>query len=69
MARPDLLNEVLHLPPAERLRLVEDIWDSLDASTTDVPVPAWHRDELDRRLADPTEQATVNADELRARLP
>ena len=36
---------------------------------TDVPVPAWHRDELDRRLADPTEQATVNADDLKARLP
>ena len=69
MARPALLNEILHLPPAERLRLVEDIWDSLDASTTNVPVPPWHRDELDRRLADPAEQATVNADELKARLP
>ena len=69
MARPALLNEFLSLPSAERLRLVEDIWDSLDASTTNVPVPPWHRDELDRRLADPAEQATVNADELKARLP
>ena len=69
LARPALLNEILHLSPAKRLRLVEDIWDSLDASMTDVPVPAWHRDELDRRLADPTEQATVNADDLKARLP
>ena len=68
MTRPALLDEILHLPAAERLRLVEDIWDSLTASTTDVPVPDWHREELDRRLADPTEQATISADELKARL-
>lgn len=69
MARPALLSEILHLPAAERLRLVEDIWDSLGASTSDVPMPEWHRDELDRRLTDPTEQATVSADELKKRLP
>ena len=68
MARPALLTEILHLPAAERLRLVEDIWDSLGASPSDVPVPAWHREELDRRLTDPTEQATVSADELKTRL-
>ena len=68
MTRPALLDEILHLPAAERLRLVEDIWDSLTASTTDVPVPDWHREELDRRLADSTEQATISADELKARL-
>ena len=69
MTRPALLNEILHLPAAERLRLVEDIWDSLGASTSDVPVPNWHQDELDRRLTDPTEQATVSADEIKKRLP
>ncbi len=68
MARPALLREILHLPPAERLRLVEDIWDSLDASAMDVPVPEWHREELDSRIADPAEQPTVSADELKARL-
>ena len=68
MTRPALLDEILHLPAAERLRLVEDIWDSLTASAADVPVPDWHREKLDRRLADPTEQATISADELKARL-
>jgi hypothetical protein len=29
MSRPALLAEILDLPTAERLRLVEDIWDSL----------------------------------------
>ena len=68
MIRPSLLDEILHLPAAERLRLVEDVWDSLAASTADVPVPDWHRAELDDRLADPAEQATIAADELKGRL-
>lgn len=43
--------EILGLPAAERLRLVEEIWDSLAAESSSVPVPDWHRTELDRRLA------------------
>ena len=53
------LDEILRLPPAERLRLVEDVWNSLAASPDAVGVPDWHREELDRRLADPTEQFGV----------
>jgi putative addiction module component (TIGR02574 family) len=68
MSRPALLTEILDLPAAERLRLVEDIWDSLTVSVTDLPVPDWHREELDARLADPAEQATISVDELKARL-
>ncbi len=68
MSRPALLAEILDLPTAERLRLVEDIWDSLDASVTDLPVPGWHREELDHRLADPAEQATISLEEMKARL-
>jgi putative addiction module component (TIGR02574 family) len=68
MSRPALLSEILDLPAAERLQLVEEIWDSLAASVTDLPVPDWHREELDARLADPTEQATISLDELKERL-
>jgi len=68
MSNTALLDQILHLPVAERLRLVEDIWDSLAASTADVPVPDWHREELDDRLADPDERATISLDELKARL-
>ncbi len=60
MSRPALLDEILHLPPAERLRLVEDIWDSLVASTADVPVPEWHREELDQRLDDAGQQSAAD---------
>ena len=43
--------EILGLPVDERLRLVEEIWDSLAADPSSVPVPDWHRTELDQRLA------------------
>jgi len=45
-----ILNEILQLPLDERLKLVEAIWDSIAATPEAVPVPDWHRAELDRRL-------------------
>jgi len=38
------------LPVAERLRLIEDLWDSIDAEADSLPLPDWHRAEIDRRL-------------------
>jgi putative addiction module component (TIGR02574 family) len=39
------------LPVADRLKLIEDLWDSIDAETADqLPLPEWHRDAIDRRL-------------------
>ncbi len=64
-ARP-ILYDILQLPPDQRLRLVEDIWDSLATSPADVPVPDWHREVLDDRLADPREFGTRTWDEVRA---
>ena len=63
-----LLDEILRLPPEQRLQLVEDIWDSLAASPESVPVPEWHRAELDRRLDDPSEQAKLSWEDVQARL-
>ena len=68
MPRSALLSEILDLPAAERLRLVEEIWDSLAASAESVPVPEWHQAELDRRLDDPGEQATISWEEVQASL-
>jgi putative addiction module component (TIGR02574 family) len=45
------LSQLLELPPAERLRLVEAIWDSLVEVPEAVPLSDEVRDELDRRLA------------------
>jgi putative addiction module component (TIGR02574 family) len=43
--------DILGLPAEDRLRLVEEIWDSLVADPASLPSPDWHRSELDRRVA------------------
>jgi putative addiction module component (TIGR02574 family) len=63
-----LRDEILQLPPHERLELVEQIWDSLAATPDAVPVPDWHRAELDRRLDRPSDGASLSPEEVRARL-
>jgi putative addiction module component (TIGR02574 family) len=66
---PDRLKEeVLALPPEDRLQLVEDLWDSLAAEPEAIPVPDWHREELDRRDRDPSPEH-ITPEELHARLP
>jgi putative addiction module component (TIGR02574 family) len=44
-------DELLRLPLAERIELVEDLWDSIAADAEAVPVPESHRRELARRRA------------------
>ena len=36
---------------AERIMLVEEIWDSIAAEAESLEIPQSHKDELDRRLA------------------
>ena len=38
------------IPVEDRLKLIEELWDSIDADTAALPLPDWHRDEIDRRL-------------------
>lgn len=45
------LSRLLELPPAERLQLVEALWESLLPFPEAVPVSEEVREELDRRLA------------------
>jgi putative addiction module component (TIGR02574 family) len=42
---------VFDLSPAEKLQLVEDLWDDLAASPSGVPVHEWQKAELARRKA------------------
>lgn len=43
-------SELRALSPAERILLVEEIWDRIAAEPDGVPFTAAHRAELDRRL-------------------
>src|SRR2546427_7489911 len=42
---------VFDLSPAEKLQLVEDLWDDLAATPEAVPVHDWQKQELARRKA------------------
>jgi putative addiction module component (TIGR02574 family) len=56
---------------AERLQLVEDLWDSIAQEDGELPVPEWKRDELRRRkerfLEDPASGSTWEQVQRQAR--
>jgi putative addiction module component (TIGR02574 family) len=45
------MSSVFDLSPAEKLQLVEDLWDDLAANPEAVPVHEWQLQELERRKA------------------
>jgi putative addiction module component (TIGR02574 family) len=64
------LPEILKLSVAERIQLVEDIWDSIAAEPDAFPLTEEQRAELDRRLADAEANPGVGTpwSEVKARL-
>ncbi|MBX3176340.1 MAG: addiction module protein [Candidatus Hydrogenedentes bacterium] len=50
MTIEQLKNEIGKLDLADKLLLVEDVWDSIAADNHALPMPEWHRSELERRL-------------------
>jgi putative addiction module component (TIGR02574 family) len=65
-----LLNELLQLPPAERIELAQELWDSIDPGADLPPLTPEQMKEVDRRLAehlrDPS--TAIPWEEVRARL-
>jgi len=61
--KQNLVAEILELTVAERMRLVEVIWDSISAVPEAIALTQWQRDELDRRLdeleSDPNSGVTL----------
>ena len=47
----EILQQTKKIGVSERIRLVQEIWDSIVEDTEDLPVPEWHRNELERRHA------------------
>jgi putative addiction module component (TIGR02574 family) len=42
--------DIAHLSPDERLRLLDELWESLSAAPEAIPLTDAQREELDRRL-------------------
>jgi len=51
MRRSELWAELMELTPAERIKLVEELWDSIEPERLP-PLSAEELDELDRELAE-----------------
>jgi len=64
-------SELFKLGRAERLQLVEDLWDSIVQEESELPLADWKRDELRRRkerfLTHPSSGRTWDQVKLRAR--
>jgi putative addiction module component (TIGR02574 family) len=66
-----LWDEILKLSPAERIQLVEDIWDSIAADPDAMPpLTDEQKAEIDRRLAEHEKDPStaLSWDEVRAKL-
>ncbi len=51
MTQSTFAGDLKSLPVSDRLKLIEDLWDSLDAEASEaLPLPDWHREEIDNRL-------------------
>jgi len=50
MNKPLTPDDIAALPAAERLLLIELLWDSLDIEAGDAEIPDWHKTEIDGRL-------------------
>ena len=47
-----IIKEIDNLGLSEKLLLVEDIWDSIARSNSELPMPEWQKAELDKRYSD-----------------
>jgi putative addiction module component (TIGR02574 family) len=64
------LPEISNLTIPEKILLVEDLWDSISADETSIPIPESHKTELDARLKryESTPGALLSLDDLRTRI-
>ena len=65
MTRPQLAAAIRALPEHEKLELLSELWDSIDHSA---PVPEWHKEELNRRLATTDAEAFASWSDAKARI-
>jgi putative addiction module component (TIGR02574 family) len=69
---PEAAAELLRTPLSvqQRLDVIGELWDSIPDSLDELPLPTWHREELERRLAaaDADPGAAIPWEEVRRRL-
>ena len=61
MSDKTITAELTRLPVSERLELIEQLWDSIDAEADALPLSDWQRVEIDARIDDLESGASVGA--------
>jgi putative addiction module component (TIGR02574 family) len=61
---------VFDLSPAEKIQLVEDLWDDIAAHPEDIPVHDWQKQLLDERRAklDANPESALSWEEVKRRV-
>ena len=49
MRSEEIKKEVNRLSLAEKILLIEDLWDSIALSNSELPLPDWQKSELEKR--------------------
>lgn len=52
MTKTQIQREALQLPVDERLEIAEAIWESVESSAAQPPIPEWQRKILEERIAE-----------------
>ena len=69
---PEAATTLLETPLTveQRIELIGELWDSIPDSVEALPIPDWHREELERRLdkANAEPEAEIPWEEVRRRL-
>jgi putative addiction module component (TIGR02574 family) len=62
--------DISQLDSAEKLSLISQLWDSLPDTMASLPMPDWHRQELEQRLtaADASPDDAIPWEHVRERL-
>jgi putative addiction module component (TIGR02574 family) len=63
-------SDIAQLSVSQRLQLITLLWDSIPDSPDALAMPEWHRQELERRLAeaDAAPESAIPWEKVRARL-
>jgi putative addiction module component (TIGR02574 family) len=70
MPSPPTEMDIEQLSVPQRLELIARLWDSIPDTAEALPVPEWHRQELERRLAtaDADPAAAIPWEQVKAQL-
>ena len=49
MKPEQIKDEISQLALADQILLVESVWDAIAVKNSDIPLPVWQKQELDRR--------------------